>query len=139
MLIDFALRKSALIQHRQCVRIEIVHYEDDLVGIRVGHIGHLPQHHGPIRVGTLVGALHMPLTGQRFAPHEQVRGAAAFVLIVLTGRMPRLHGPRRRHVGDQRLARLVETDDRALGIIGPRIHLQHVFHRADEASIALLR
>ena len=42
-------------------------------------------------------------------------------------------------LADQRLARLIRTDLRALLVEGPAIHLQHVFHRARERGAGFRR
>ena len=70
-------------------------------------------------------------SGLGFDDPEQVRGAAAPVLVVPFGEVARPGGPRRAHVGVQQEGTFVDADHRLARIEGALVERQHVFHPRD--------
>ena len=59
----------------------------------------------------------------------------AFVLVVVTRRLAGLHRFWRARLGDELLRRFVEADQRSVGIMRPRVDVEHVLHRGDEGRV----
>lgn len=59
----------------------------------------------------------------------------ALVLVVVTRWLAGPHRLRRARLGNELLARLIETNQRTLGIVGPRVNVEHVFHRRNKCSV----
>src|SRR5713226_2301129 len=76
---------------------------------------------------------------ERSKHHEEVGGTVALVLVIETGRASRFHRDRHARFGNQLLARLVKANQRAIGIVWPRVDGQHVFHRRYERAVGLRR
>ena len=70
----------------------------------------------------------MPPARQGLAQHEQVSGAIALVLVIVSLPSCRLGRDRRPLFRQQLLGGLVETDHRALWVIGFRVKVQHILH-----------
>ena len=93
----------------------------------------------PIRLPSVLGYLHHPPAGERFADHENVAPATAFILIVIA------LGPssRRRDGGtglaDQLARGLVHAENREVFVIRSFIDIQNLFHGSDKVSILLWR
>ncbi len=71
---------------------------------------------------------YMPPARQGLAQHEQVSGAIALVLVIVSLPSCRLGRDRRPLFRQQLLGGLVETDHRALWVIGFRVKVQHILH-----------
>src|SRR5262249_17944383 len=74
-----------------------------------------------------------------FQQREDVGGAVALVLRILSGHGPGPHRQLRLHLAEQLARALVETDHRTLGIIGALVDVQHILHGADEGGVLLGR
>src|SRR6266699_1384418 len=86
-----------------------------------------------------LGRLHMPPSFERGEHHEHIGCAIALIFVVGPRRLPFLHRHRRPRFCDELLAGFVQTDQRTIRITRPRINLQHVFHRRDEAGVCFRR
>jgi hypothetical protein len=86
-----------------------------------------------------LGHLDVAAAGQRLVHHEQVHRPVADVLVVDPLGLAGARRDRRPGVADELLARLVEADHRAVGVVGALVDLQHVLHLADELRVGLRR
>ena len=68
------------------------------------------------------------------ANSKQVGGPAALVFVIGPLRLSRFHRNRRSRLGNELLRGLVEADERPIRIVGPRINIEHVFHRRYESA-----
>jgi hypothetical protein len=65
--------------------------------------------------------------------------AVANILAVVVSHLPGSRRDRRANLADQLLAGLVQAHDRALRIIRPLIHFQHILPLPDEVGVGLGR
>jgi hypothetical protein len=93
----------------------------------------------PTDLGTVFGGLDDSLAGQRLHAEEDVGGPAALVLVVHASQ--RTRGGRYGGSGvlHQLLARLVDADLGALGVIRSLVDLKHVFHCRNERGVVFRR
>jgi len=111
-----------------------------LSGIRRRTAVHqLASHLGEIQGGPPVGHLHATLARQRLKDHKQIGRSVPFIFVIHPRRTPRRGGNRPTCFLGQLPALLVKTHDRPLGIAGPLVDFEHVFHRADKIGVLLGR
>ena len=131
------LRRKSLVQRRLAVGIEIVQHQADHRDIGVGLV-YQPAHlMGDVLGGAPLGHFHVPPPGQGFAEQEQVAGALPPLLVVLPPRIPGLGRQWFSDVGQQLGGGLVETDHRALGVVGFGVQVQDVLHVSHEVGAHL--
>jgi len=85
------------------VDVEVVLDEHDGLGLGEAAIGQILQDVRIVDGGVAVGHLDVAPAFERREPHEQVGGAVALVLIIDTGRPPRLHWDRHARFADELL------------------------------------
>src|SRR5665213_483008 len=119
------------------VGIEIVHDQDDALGVRVVHVHQVFHHVCPVHLRPPLGHLYMAAVAQGLAPQEQVRNAVALVLVVLPLDLAGFHGQRRPRIGKQLLGGFVQANVGSTRVIGPPIHVQDILHMPDERSVRL--
>ena len=132
---DFQLPEDAaglnwskgLVQGGGCMRIEVVHDQDDLLGFGIVNIDQLSHEVRPVLAGALLGHIHVALACQRFAGQEELAHLALFIGIIVARGVSWLHGQSFQLVCMQLLARFVHTDLGKAGIIGPGVDFQDVF------------
>src|SRR5258707_4120458 len=76
--------------------------------------------------------LDVPPAFQRSEQHEQIGGAVAFIFIIVPRGSSRLRRDGHACLSDQLFRCLVQAYDGVFRIVGPMIHLQHIFHRGNE-------
>ena len=84
-----------------------------------------------------VGYLGMPSAFQRREQYEQVGGAIAGVIIIVSRGMPWLGRDWHARFGHELLRRLIQADHRDYRIIRSLIDLQHILHGRDEGGVAV--
>ena len=102
--------------------VEVVLDQGDRLGSREVDIGQVSQNVGVIDGGAAVGDLDAAPAFERSEHHEQVGHAVARVFVIDTGRTPRPNRHRRAAFGDELLGRLVQTNQRAVGVARPRVN-----------------
>ena len=100
-------------------------------------IGQVFQDMGVIHGGVAIGHFDMTPAFERREHHEQIGGPIALVFVIETGRAPGFHRDRRACLGNELLRGLVQANQRAIRIVGPRVDSQHVFHRRYERAVGL--
>jgi hypothetical protein len=64
------------------VRVQIVHHQHHLLGVRIAHLQQVADLLGEIDRGAPLGHGDVAVPGQRFARQEQVGGSAPFVFVI---------------------------------------------------------
>src|SRR5208283_4246777 len=118
--------RERLIQTDTAVRVQVIHHQTDLLGLRIVDVHQLLDAFGPIAAGAPLRHPHVPPAPQWLAHHEQVARPLALVLVIDAGGAPRLRGHRDRDLTDELLARLVQTDYRMSGVVRDLVDLKHV-------------
>src|ERR1019366_1737851 len=131
------VRRKRFVQRSRLVRVQVVLHQHNLIGVGVAHIDQILDRLSIIHTGAAFGHFHVTLASERFEHHEHIRRAVALVFIIGRRQTPRSSGNRRARFLDQLLAGFVETNQRTLGIVGPMIDLQHVFHRTNKVRILI--
>ena len=119
--------------------VEIVLDQDDGPCAGEMEIGQVFQDMGVIHGGVAIGHFDMTPAFERREHHEQIGGPIALVFVIETGRAPGFHRDRRACLGNELLRGLVQANQRAIRIVGPRVDSQHVFHRRYERAVGLGR
>ena len=115
------------------MRVEVVRHQDHLLRLGIGRHQRL-QLLGKVQGCAPLRHAHLTPTRERLHPQEQVAGTAALVLIVFTPGLAWFQGQGAMWGGMEFLALLVQAHHGTLGIVGPLVHCQHVFHLGDEAG-----
>src|SRR6266567_239899 len=119
------------------VRIQIIHHQDDLVGLGILHVDQLAHKQRPVACSASLPHLEEAFACQWFAGHKQVTVPIGIILIVDAFRMTRLHRQGLTQVRDQLFAPLIQTDLWTTFIVGARVDLQDVFHMIHKVGIGL--
>ena len=82
------------------MRVQVVHHEDDLLGVGVVPVHQLLDDLGEVQARAPVADGGVPPAAQRLADHKQVADPAALVLIILPGWPARLRRAGRADLGD---------------------------------------
>ena len=97
------VRGERLVERRRRVRIQIILYENDLVGTREVAVAEGFQDFGKVDRRAPLGDLDMTPAFERGEQHEQVGCAISFVLVVVARGLSRQHRQRRARLGDELL------------------------------------
>src|SRR5258708_17717330 len=76
------LRQKHFIERGWCVRIEVIHHQDDFLGIGILLFKHLPHEQRPILLSPVFGYLQIPFAAQRLVTNEKI-ATAPFLLSVI--------------------------------------------------------
>src|SRR5713101_501120 len=128
---------KGLIEGGGRVRVQIVHDQDDLVGLGIVHVDQLAHKVCPVDFGAPLPDLEKALARQRFEGDIDVTPAIGIILIVDSLGMAWLHGQGLPQFRDQLFSPFIQTDVWALCIVGARVDLQDLFHMVDEVGIGL--
>lgn len=71
--------------------VEVVLYQDDLVGGGEVDVGEIGQRLGVVERGAPIGHLHVPPAVERGEHHEEIGRAVALVFMIDPRRLARLH------------------------------------------------
>ena len=99
------------------------------VSLRKVDVGQILQDRGVVDGRTSVGGLDAAPAFERREHHEQVGDPIAGVFAIDAGGLAWLHCDRKAGFGDELLGGLIQTNQRSVGIAGPRVDRQHVLHR----------
>jgi hypothetical protein len=121
------------------VRVQIVHDQNDLLGIREVQVHQVAHHIGPIHGRASLCHFHVPPGQKRSEQHEEGGSASPDILIVLPQCTARLHSKRCPAVGLQLLETLVQADERPFGIEGTLVNVEYILHRTHEGGVLLGR
>src|SRR5215471_12035542 len=125
---------KGFIERRGFVGVEVVQHDTDHLRLRIPGINQ-PAHllrkvlHGP-----LCGDDNMSPADLRFTEQKKITGSVALVFIVIAHRLARFGGQRCACLRNQLLARFIEVDFRARGIIRLLVEVKHVLHGGDKLS-----
>src|SRR5262245_7718624 len=131
--------RKRLIQAGPVVGIQVVLHQPDLLGLGV-----IPVHqllHAPriVLAGAPLTDPDMTPAAQRLAQQQLVADALALVLVVHLRRVARPRPPRRPHLAEELLARLIEADHRVLRVVRQQVGLDHVLQAPDVLGVGLRR
>eukprot|EP01136_Pigoraptor_vietnamica_P034986 Opistho-1_new@99583 len=132
-------RRERLVQRPGAVGVQVVGHQDQLGRGRVHHVEQVPDEPGEVHGRPPLRHLDGPPPGQRLERHEQVGGPGPLVLAVLLRRAPGSDREGLADVPDELLPALVHAHHRAVGVVGPVVHVDHVLHRRDEPPGRLRR
>ncbi len=110
------------------MRIEIIEHDSDHLGLGVSDIAQPVHLTGEVMHGPLFGDMDMPAAAFRFTKQKQIARPIARVLAVINLELSRLHRKGRAHLSNQLFGALIEAYDRAPGVIGRLIQIQHILH-----------
>ncbi len=116
------------------MRAPVVADHHHCLGIGIRFLEEGAQEVGRVRVGMPLGHLHASASGERFDPQEQIGFAQALILIVFLGCLSGLHRQRSVRRVAQLFTSFIEANERAQGIVGTLVDIQHVFHLGDIAG-----
>ncbi len=129
------LRGEGLVQRLDSMRVEVVHHQRDPLSLRIARAQHAPDPERPVPACATLASLDMPPTGQGLHLQEDLRDAAAHVLVLPAPGLPGLDRQFLPHFPDQLLVRLVHADHRQPLRIRSRVDLQNVFHAGNERRV----
>src|SRR5215217_3710629 len=146
-VVDLKLRSDApgfgrderFIQGGGSMRVEVVHHQHDLLGLRVVQIDQLLYAMRPVELGPPLGDTDVAPAGQGLANDEEVGRPLTLVLVVVTGGVPRAEGEGFPHLSHELLALLVQANLRETLVVGAGVDFQDVLHAPDEGGILLWR
>jgi hypothetical protein len=129
--------RESFVERAGGVRVEVIHHQHDLLGVRVVHVDQLFDAARPIQAGPPLGDRDGSPAAQGLAAEEEVGRPAALVLVIHPLPVAGACRARRSRVGQELLADLVHADLWALGVVGSGVDLQHVLHAPDELAAGL--
>src|SRR5215210_7136259 len=132
-------RGERLIQGGRGMGVEVVHNQDDLLGLWVVQIDQFLYAVRPIDLRSPLGDADVAPAGQRFANDEKVGRPLTLVLVVLTGTSSWGGGQWLPHLRYKLLALLIEAYLRKTLLVGAGIDLQTILHAPDEGGLLLWR
>src|SRR5262249_14221173 len=132
-------RREGLIKRRLGVDVQVVLKQRDLVGMREVVVGEFLENLGVIYGGMPIRHLHVSPAFQRGEYHKEIGDAVTLVLVVMPSGASRFHGDWLARLGNQLLRRLIEADQRSLGVVRSLVDGQHILHRGDESGVRLGR
>src|SRR4030066_1206976 len=122
------LWRKCFVQRSWFMRAEVVQNNADQDGIRIEHI-HQPFHAlSKINHGMSFSDSHITFPGQGFIKHVQVADPLAFVLIIVASLASCFAGVSQASFFNQLFLPFIKTNLRILGIVGPFILIQNIFH-----------
>src|ERR1700751_3600445 len=119
------------------LRIEIVLDQHDFLSIREVGVRQLLENIGVIDGRVAIRDFHMPPALQRSEHNEEIGPAVTLVFVIITRRLSWLHPDRGARFFYKLLGRLVNTNQRIVGIVRSMIDFQHIFHRSDKGAVRL--
>src|SRR5919199_3180735 len=132
-------RGERLIQGGRSMGVEVVHYQNDLLGLWVVQLNKLLYAVCPVELGPPLSDADGAPACQRFGDDEEVSRPLTLVLVVLTDGPSRADGEWLPHLCHQLLALLIEANLREALVVGAGVDLQDVLHAPDEGSVLLWR
>src|SRR5882724_237161 len=132
-------RLEGFIQRRRFMGVEVVHHQDERVGLRRVHINHVTDHMRKVDRGAAVRDRHLPLPRQRLEDHEQIGRAFPLVFVIDPRQLPWGGGNRHARFRHQWLARLLQTHDWPLRVVGAWVDFQHVLHGTNKLGVGFRR
>ena len=125
-------RLKCFVERAELVGVEVVQYQPDHLGIRVGLVHQPPHLVREVHGSAALGHLHMSPSTLRLADHEQVPGPVSLVLGVIACHPSGGSLDGRTHLPSQLPGGLVETHYRTLRIVLRLVQVQHVLHPRHE-------
>ena len=125
-------RLKCFVERAELVGVEVVQYQPDHLGIRVGLVHQPPHLVREVHGSAALGHLHMSPATLRLADHEQVPGPVSLVLGVIACHPSGGSLDGRTHLPSQLPGGLVETHYRTLRIVLRLVQVQHVLHPRHE-------
>ena len=124
--------RKRLVQRRWRMGVEIIHHQPDQLSL--GEIDLNQQLHlvSEVLLGALRGHVHLAPAQQGLHAQKQIRGAFAFVLIVITCRLAGARRQRTARFADQLHRALVKADLRAPRIVRLGVQIRYIFHMPDK-------
>src|SRR5215210_5644969 len=132
-------RGERFIQGGGGMGVEVVHYQNDSLGIGIVDVDQLLYEMRPVQLRPPLGDADVTPAGQGFGDDEEVGRPLALVLVVVTGRPSRADGEWLPHLSHQLLALLVQAHLRETLVVGAGVDLEDIFHAPDEGGILLGR
>jgi hypothetical protein len=129
--------RKDLVEGSERMRIEVIHDQDDLFGIRIVQIRQLADEQSPLLRGPLSGHHGIALAPQRFAGQKHIAHSLALVLVVLAGRFAWLYRQGITDIRQQLRIDLIHADLRSCGSVRARVDLQDILHVIHKLSICL--
>src|SRR4051794_41363076 len=117
--------------------IEVIHHQDDRLGIRIAMIDQVLDLVCPVALGPMVSHVNPAVPGEWRTEEEAVDDAPALILVVLARNVPLRQRQRRPDVAEQLLGDLVHADQGAARIIRAGVDVQDVFHAPHELTILM--
>src|SRR5262249_54027117 len=120
------------IEHRQGVRVQLIHDQADDVGAGKMYIDQVFEAMGDIQ--NRAGSRDFDVAPATLGAHEhkQVAGAFALVLVIMSFHLSWRRWNHRAHFTDELVGALVEAYSWTLGILLLGVQVQHVFHMIDK-------
>src|SRR5215210_992197 len=118
---------------------EVVAYQPDLLGVRVGLLRQAAHRLGELPTAPPLAHLRLPPARERLEDHQHVGGAAPLVLVVAALGQACRHGQRLADLGQQLAGALVEADHREERIVRLLVEVEHGLHTPDERRVLVRR
>src|SRR5829696_4782778 len=119
--------------------VEVVHYQDDPLGLRVTLVHQLLDLMRPVDLRAVLCYVYPTPARKRLHKHEHVGYPTPLVLVVFSLGPPRLHRQGRPDVPEHLLGSLVHAHLRTAGVVGASVDLEYVLHAPDELGVSLGR
>src|SRR5215204_2836792 len=119
------------------MRVEVVYYQADPIGIRIGFLGEVAHHGGELQLSAVLGHSHLSSALEGFEGQEHVGHTPSLILGVDTLWLAGLAGERLSHLGQQLAGPLVEADYGSVRIVGLLVEVQDLFHPPHELGVVL--
>src|SRR5215208_7555299 len=131
-------RGERLIQSGRGMGVEVVHYQNDLQGLRVVQIYKLLYAVCPLELRSPLGNADVTPAGEGLTDDEEVSRPVALVLVVVVAGCPsRLGSERLPYLTYELLTLLIQAHLWTAGIVGTGVDLKHILHAPDEGGILL--
>src|SRR5215207_2211538 len=110
------------------MRVEVVYYQADPIGIRIGFLGEVAHHVGELQLSAVLGHPNLSSALEGFEGQEHVGRTPPFILGVDMLWLARLGGKRLSNLGQQLAGPLVEADYWSIWIVVLFVKVQDLFH-----------
>jgi hypothetical protein len=114
---------------------QVVEHDADLIGLRIVDVDELAHALGEVAGRPMLGDLDLAPGPVRVEEDEQVDGAVAPILVVITLELPRFGRNRLAHLADELGRALVEAHHRPLRIGRLGIEIEHILHARDIGAV----
>lgn len=127
--------RKGFIQRSRGGRIQGIHDQDNLFGVRRLDLNQLTHERRPVPFGSALLDLNVPAASERLTGQKQLANCLAMLFAVLFGYRSQFACQPIANVGEQLAADLIEAHVWKPCLLGPLLHAQHVFHRGEKGSI----